>query len=272
MILNMAKKDYYNTLGVEKGATADIIKKAFYKLAAKHHPDKGGDETKFKEVNEAYQTLSDEKKRKEYDMYGESFNGGYGQGQQQQGAGFGGFGFDPSQFQDMNFDFGDMGDAFGDIFSGFGFGGPRERRGNDVSIEIEIPFADSIFGTERTVLVNKLSACNTCKSTGADKSSGTVTCTTCNGKGKVTEARRTFMGTVQSVRSCEVCDGTGQIPKTKCVDCKGHGVKQTREEIHIVVPVGITNGEMIKMIGQGEGIKNGITGDMFVKIRVNGLR
>jgi molecular chaperone DnaJ len=262
----MAKKDYYGTLGVEKNANADAIKKAFFKLAAKHHPDKGGDEAKFKEVNEAYQTLSDEKKRREYDMYGESFAGANNGG----GSGFsGGFGgFDPSQFQDMGFDFGDMGDAFGDIFSGFGFGGPRERRGNDVSIEIEIPFAESIFGTERTVLVNKISACTTCKSTGADKSAGTTTCTTCNGKGKVNEIRKTFMGTVQSVRNCTVCDGTGQIPKAKCADCKGHGVKHNREEIHIVVPVGITNGEMIKMMGQGEGIKNGASGDMFVKVRV----
>lgn len=263
----MAKKDYYNTLGVEKNASKDAIKKAFYKLAAQYHPDKGGDEAKFKEINEAYQTLSDDKKRKEYDMYGETFSNAGSSSQGPFGGGFGGF--DPSQFQDFQFDFGDMGDVFSDLFGGgFGGFGAREKRGADVSIEIEITFAESIFGTERTVLVNKLNSCKTCDATGADRSAGTTTCTTCNGKGKVHETKRTFMGAMQTVRECNVCSGTGQMSKQNCSDCKGGGVKQSREEIKINVPAGINNGEMIKMAGYGEGIKGGKSGDMFVKVRV----
>ncbi len=271
----MAKQNYYDILGVAKSANKDEIKKAFYKLAGKHHPDKGGDESKFKEINEAYQTLSDEKKKKEYDMYGESFAGRSGGSASQSQNGFGGF--NQNDFQNMNFDFGDMGgfeDMFGDMFSGFGFdgfgGSPKQRRGRDISIDIEISFEESIFGVERNVLVNKLSNCNTCEGSGAKKESGTVTCTTCNGKGKVHEARRTFMGTVQTVRVCDACDGSGKIPKEKCADCKGAGVKNSKEEIHIVIPAGINSGEMIRMTGAGEGIKNGLSGDMFIKVRVSG--
>ena len=257
----MAKQNYYDILGVSKSANKDEIKKAFYKLAGKHHPDKGGDEAKFKEINEAYQTLSDEKKKKEYDMYGESFAGRSGGSSSQSQNGFGGF--NPNDFQNMNFDFGDMGgfeDMFGDMFSGFGFGGGvKQRRGRDISIDIEISFEESIFGVERNILVNKLSSCVSCEGTGAKKESGTITCHTCNG---------TFMGTVQTVRVCDVCDGAGKIPKEKCSDCKGAGVRNTKEEIHVVIPAGINSGEMIRMASAGEGIKNGQSGDMFIKVRV----
>src|SRR4051812_4310930 len=130
----MATKDYYSVLGIDKGASKDDIKKAFYKLAAKYHPDKkGGDEAKFKEINEAYQTLSDEKKRKEYDTYGQTFNG-------QGPSGFGGFqgGFNAADFEGMQFDFGDLGDIFGDMFGGSGFGGARQKRGRDISLELDV--------------------------------------------------------------------------------------------------------------------------------------
>lgn len=255
-------KNYYDVLGVPKGASKEDIKKAFYKLAAKYHPDKkGGDETKFKEVNEAYQVLSDEKKRKEYDTYGQTFNGQGPMG----GAGFGGF--NAADFQDMQFDFGDLGDIFGDMFGG-GFGGPRTKRGRDISLEIDVTFKEAVFGTERNVLINKISTCTTCHGTGAKQGSEMVTCTTCNGQGKVHEVKKTFMGNFQSIRTCEVCQGKGKIPKERCHDCRGAGVLNKREEIHIEVPAGISNGEMIRMTGMGEAVSGGQTGDLYVKVHI----
>lgn len=261
----MATKDYYSVLGVEKGASKDDIKKAFYKLAAKYHPDKkGGDEAKFKEINEAYQTLSDEKKRKEYDTYGQTFNGQGPVG----GGGFGGFGgFNQGDFQDMQFDFGDLGDIFGDMFGG-GFGGQRQKRGRDISLEIDVPFTEAIFGTERNVLLSKVSTCVTCTGSGAKPGTKKKTCTTCNGQGKVHDVKRTFMGNFQTVNTCNVCNGLGQIPEEKCHDCKGHGVTNKREEVNIAVPAGISNGEMIRMTGMGEAVAQGTTGDLYVKINV----
>ncbi len=257
-------KDYYNVLGVEKGATKDDIKKAFYKLAAKYHPDKkGGDEAKFKEINEAYQILSDERKRKEYDTYGQTFNGAG-----PQGGGFGGFGgFNQGDFSDMQFDFGDLGDIFGDMFGG-GFGGAREKRGRDISLEIDVPFTEAIFGTQRNVLISKVSSCVTCAGTGARPGTKKKTCTTCNGQGKVRDVKKTFMGSFQTVRTCDVCHGQGQVPEEKCNDCRGAGVLNKREEIHITVPAGISNGEMIRMSGMGEAVQGGVTGDLYVKVNV----
>lgn len=257
-------KNYYDVLGVEKSAAKDDIKKAFYKLAAKYHPDKkGGDEAKFKEVNEAYQILSDEKKRKEYDTYGQTFNG-----QGPQGGGFGGFGQGGFNAGDMQFDFGDLGDIFGDMFGGGFGGGARQKRGRDISLEIDVTFKEAIFGTERHVLINKIGTCKTCTGTGAKKGSGTTTCTTCNGKGQVHDTKRTFMGTFQTVKTCEQCHGTGQVPKEKCHDCHGKGVLNMREEIHIQVPAGISSGEMIRMSLQGEAVSGGTSGDLYVKINV----
>lgn len=262
----MATKDYYNLLGVEKSASKDDIKKAFYKLAAKYHPDKkGGDEAKFKEINEAYQTLSDEKKRKEYDTYGQTFNGA---GPQAGGFGGGFGGFNQSDFADMQFDFGDLGDIFGDMFGG-GFGGAqRQKRGRDISLEIDVPFSEAIFGTERNVLLTKVATCVTCTGSGAKPGTKKKTCTTCNGQGKVHDVKRTFMGNFQSVRTCDTCNGVGQIPEEKCHDCKGNGVLNKREEVNIGIPAGISNGEMIRMTGMGEAIAQGVTGDLYVKINV----
>jgi molecular chaperone DnaJ len=260
----MATKDYYNVLGIDKGASKDDIKKAFYKLAAKYHPDKkGGDEAKFKEINEAYQTLSDEKKRKEYDTYGQTFNG-----QGPQGGGFGGFGgFNQGDFSDMQFDFGDLGDIFGDMFGGAG-GSSRQKRGRDISLEIDVPFTEAVFGTERNVLISKVSTCATCTGNGAKVGTKKKTCTTCNGQGKVHDVKRTFMGNFQTVNTCSACNGVGQIPEEKCSDCKGYGVYSKREEINIAVPAGISNGEMIRMSGMGEAVAQGVTGDLYVKINV----
>jgi molecular chaperone DnaJ len=260
-------KNYYDVLGVDKGASKDDIKKAFYKLAAKYHPDKkGGDEAKFKEINEAYQTLSDDKKRKEYDTYGQTFNGQGPMG----GGGFGGFGgFNQGDFADMQFDFGDLGDIFGDMFGGAGFGGgSRQKRGRDISLEIDVPFTEAVFGTERNVLISKVSTCVTCSGTGAKVGTKKKTCTTCNGQGKVHDVKKTFMGNFQTVHTCSTCNGVGQIPEEKCHDCKGHGVVNKREEINIAVPAGISNGEMIRMTGMGEAVAQGVTGDLYVKINV----
>ena len=258
-------KNYYDVLGVDKSASKDDIKNAFYKLAAKYHPDKkGGDEAKFKEVNEAYQILSDEKKRKEYDTYGQTFNGAG-----PQGGGFGGFGggFGQGDFADMQFDFGDLGDIFGNMFGG-GFGGGRQKRGRDISLEIDVPFTEAVFGTERNVLISKVSTCTTCSGSGAKVGSKKKTCTTCNGQGKVHDIKKTFMGNFQTVNTCTVCHGVGQVPEEKCGECKGNGVYAKREEINIEVPAGISNGEMIRMTGMGEAVTHGVTGDLYVKINV----
>jgi molecular chaperone DnaJ len=265
-------KDYYNVLGVEKKASKDDIKKAFRKLAHKYHPDKGvADESKFKEITEAYSILSDDRKRREYDSYGQAFPGGAPRSGGQTGAGgnpFGGFDF--SQFQ-QGFGQGgvefDLGDIFGDVFGG---GRSRERtpRGRDISIDLEIPFKDAVFGTSRTVLIAKVSTCTLCHGSGAKPGTELEKCATCNGSGRIHETRNSILGQFTSVRACSVCDGSGKTPKEKCTDCKGHGVLRREEEVRINVPAGIDNGEMIRMPGQGEAVKTGTAGDLYVKVHV----
>ncbi len=262
-------KDYYSVLGVDKKASADDIKKAFRKLAHKYHPDKGGtDEAKFKEITEAYSVLSDEKKRREYDTYGQSFAGGRGPstGSGQTGSPFGGFDFSGGGFGQDGAEF-DFSDIFGDIFSGRG-GRAQTPRGRDISIDLEIPFKDAVFGTTRTVLLAKVSACTICHGSGAKAGTELEKCTTCNGSGRVHEARNSILGQFTSVRTCTVCNGSGKVPKEKCLECKGQGVKRKQEEIKIQIPAGIDNGEMIRMTGQGEAIKTGVAGDLYVKVHV----
>jgi molecular chaperone DnaJ len=170
----------------------------------------------------------------------------------------------------MQFDMDDLGDIFGDMFGGFGggFGGVRERRGRDMSLEIEIPFKDAVFGTERKVVINRTSKCVSCKATGGDINAGKITCTKCNGKGKVHEMKRTMFGQIQTQKVCSDCDGVGTSYKDKCKDCKGHGVKDMKVEVSITVPAGIQNGEMVKMTEMGEAVRAGVSGDMFIKVRV----
>lgn len=261
----MAKQDYYTILGIQKGASKDEVKKAFRKLAAKYHPDKQtGDEEKFKEISEAYAVLGDEKKKAEYDTYGHAFNGAGGG--QQQGQGFGGFNWGDFQQQGggQGFEF-NINDIFGDMFGG---GGQRQQRGRDISIDIELAFADSVFGTTRKVLLTKNNVCASCTGSGAQKGTEMVTCTTCNGNGKVREERRSIMGTFQTVRECTVCTGTGKVPKEKCEDCRGAGVVKSEEEITIAIPAGIQNGEMIRMTARGEAVAHGVAGDLYIKIHV----
>jgi len=268
-------KDYYNVLGVDKKASPDDIKKAFRKLAHKYHPDKGGtDEAKFKEITEAYSILSDDKKRREYDAYGQAFAGadpsrhsgqaGFG------GNGFGGFDFSGFQqgFGGQNVEF-DFGDIFGDIFGGSRGGSPRAKsRGRDISIDIELPFKDAIFGTERKVLIGKVSTCDVCGGNGAKPGTELEQCKTCSGSGRVHEMRNSILGQFSSVRACTVCDGQGKVPKEKCSECKGQGTRRKQQEIQINIPAGIDNGEMIRMSQQGEAVKGGVAGDLYVKVHV----
>lgn len=262
----MANKDYYNILGIEKNASKEDIKKAFHKLAHKYHPDKkGGDEAKFKEVNEAYQTLSDDQKRAQYDQFGGAFGQGFGGGQ----GGFGGFGgFDFSQ-AGAGFDMGDLGDIFSEFFGG-GVGGGRAqaRRGRDISTEIQIPFKEAIFGTERTLLINKVSTCDVCQGTGGKPGTGMKKCGTCNGQGKIHETKRSIFGTFSSVRPCEACHGSGEIPSEKCANCRGAGVLKKENEVKVVIPAGIKDGEMIRMTGMGEAIPRATAGDLYIKVNV----
>ncbi|HTR19017.1 MAG TPA: molecular chaperone DnaJ [Candidatus Paceibacterota bacterium] len=254
-------KNYYDILGVQKNASEDDIKKAFRKLAQKYHPDKkGGDEAKFKEVSEAYAVLSDKKKRAEYDAHGRTFAGAGGQG-------FGGYDF--SNFQG----FGGNGQAFefdlGDIFSEFfGQGGVRTGRGRDISIDIELTFREAIFGVERRVLISKLGLCQTCNGTGGKPGSKTVTCTTCNGKGSIRETRNSFFGSFTQERVCPHCHGKGEVPEILCETCHGAGVLKREEEIRVIVPAGVEDGEMIRMPGRGEATSVGNAGDLYVKLHV----
>ncbi len=264
-------KDYYSILGVSKTATEDEIKTAFRKLAHKYHPDKkGGDEKKFKEVSEAYAVLSDKKKRAEYDTYGHTFagggpKGGFGDFDFADFARQGGFGFEGFQGGRGAFEF-DLGDMFGEFFGSTG--SPRARRGRDISIDLELAFREAIFGTERRVLIAKQSVCASCGGSGAKKGSKLVTCTSCNGKGEIRETRRSFFGTFTTSRTCPRCNGRGEVPETPCELCRGEGVMKREEEIRVVVPAGVEDGEMIRMPRMGEVAPGGAAGDLYVKIHV----
>jgi len=263
-------KDYYETLGVNKGASKEEIKKAFYKLAHKYHPDKkDGNEAKFKQVNEAYQVLSDDSKRSKYDQFGSADAQGFGGSRQ----GFEGFDF--SGFQNGNadfsssFDMGNLNDIFSDFFGG-GMGGGRTqaRRGRDISTEIQISFSDSIFGINRKILLTKTSSCPSCKSSGAKAGTKMETCKHCNGQGKIREQKRTIFGNIASTKVCEICQGAGEVPRELCETCRGKGVSRREEEISIVIPAGIRDGEMVRMTGYGEAVSKGTTGDLYIKINV----
>ncbi len=250
-------KDYYQVLEIEKGASKDEVKKAFRRLASKYHPDKKtGDENKFKEVSEAYSVLGDEKKRAEYDSYGRAFNGG--------GAGFSGF--NGNFAQGMEFDINDIFENFGDMFGGFG--GSRQRRGNDISIDIELSFRESIFGTNRTVRLSKNTTCSECEGSGGKTGAEMVSCRICNGQGRVRETRNSILGSFATVRECTDCRGRGQTPKEKCPHCAGIGVKREESEIAIKIPAGIQDGEVVRMTGYGEHIPAGVPGDLYVKLHV----
>lgn len=251
-------KDYYTILGIAKNATQDDIKKAFRKLAHKYHPDKeGGDESKFKEISEAYSVLSDDKRRAEFDSYGRVFNEGGGGGG---GFDFSGAGFGAQDFQDF-----DLGDIFGDFFGG---SRRQQKRGRDISIDLELSFEESVFGSERKVLLTRGVTCSTCEGSGAKKETEFSTCTTCNGNGQIHDTKRSILGTFTSVRTCEMCNGKGKVPKEKCNVCRGVGIHRKEGEISISVPANVNNGEMIRLSGAGEAVAGGAAGDLYVKLHV----
>jgi molecular chaperone DnaJ len=263
-------KNYYEVLGIEKSATKDDIKKAFRKLAHQFHPDKkDGNADKFKEVNEAYTILSDDKKRAEYDTYGRVFNeaggGGAGpggfNGQDSGGFDFSGFG-NGQGFQDF-----DLGDIFGDIFGG-SRGAARQSRGRDISMDLEITFEEAIFGTERKILLTKTGQCEHCHGTGGEPNTEMKTCEACNGKGKVHETRRSFIGSFSTVVECVACHGRGKVPKEKCSVCRGVGVRNKQQEITVKIPSGLDDGEMIRLGGAGEAVPSGSAGDLYIKVHV----
>lgn len=279
-------KDYYNILGVSKEATDDEIKKAYRKLAHKHHPDKqGGDEAKFKEANEAYQVLSDKEKRSQYDQYGQTFEQA-----QSQGGGFSGFeGFrDFSSFAegfDFNFGggrgrggggFSGFEDIFGDIFSQAGFGGQsrnkKRNRGEDIQIDVEISFLEMAQGAEKEVELYKRVRCGKCQGEGVEPGHKKVECPTCQGEGQVRTNRRTILGTFQQTSLCPDCQGEGKIPEKKCSKCGGDGRTREYEKTKIRIPAGIDNGQSIRLEGMGEAPPlargGGEAGDLYVAIHV----
>ncbi|HWB38717.1 MAG TPA: molecular chaperone DnaJ [Candidatus Saccharimonadales bacterium] len=258
----MAKRDYYEVLGVGKDASADEIKKAFRKAAIEHHPDRGGDEDKFKEINEAYEVLKDPAKKQRYDQFGHAGVGGNG-GNPFAGGGFNG--------QNINFDFGDLG--LGDIFSSFFGGGqqggrPRQARGRDVEANVEISFENAIFGTEVEVSLNLDDTCEHCKGTTVEPGHELKTCDQCGGNGQVVTVTKTIFGNIQQAAVCPKCKGSGKVPEKVCTVCHGKGTQSKRQNIQLKIPAGIDDGATIRLHEKGEAVANGPKGDLYVNVRV----
>ncbi|HSX46238.1 MAG TPA: molecular chaperone DnaJ [Candidatus Saccharimonadia bacterium] len=256
------KRDYYEVLGVGKDASADEIKKAFRRAAVEHHPDRGGDETKFKEINEAYEVLKDTDKRKRYDQFGHSGVGGASGNPF--GGGFGGG-------QNVNFDFGDLG--LGDIFSSFfgggtGAGPQRQARGRDVEAHVEISFEQAVFGTDVDLSLNLEDTCEHCKGTTVEPGYELKTCDECGGSGQVVNVMRTVFGNIQQAAVCPKCHGTGKVPEKACTVCRGKGTQAKHQNIQLKIPAGIDDGATIRLREHGEAIANGPKGDLYVNVRV----
>jgi molecular chaperone DnaJ len=262
----MAKRDYYEVLGVGKGASADEVKKAFRRLAIQYHPDKqGGDEVKFKEINEAYEILKDPSKRQRYDQFGHAGVGSSAASDGNPYSGFGGGG------QNVNFDFGDLG--LGDIFENFfGGGGGRgqrqQRRGRDVETKVEISFESAIFGSEVPLSMHIDDTCSHCKGTTVEPGHELKTCPTCNGSGQVVSVARTIFGNIQQARPCQQCTGAGKVPEKVCSVCHGKGTERKAQQITLRIPAGIDDGAVIRLREHGEATANGPKGDLYVNIRV----
>ena len=259
------KRDYYEVLGVDRGADEATIKKAYRQLAKKYHPDMNpGDkeaEKKFKEASEAYAVLSDAEKRRQYDQFGHAAfeQGGGGAG------GFGGF----------DFNGGDMGDIFGDIFGDL-FGGGRSRRANNgpmkganVRTAVRITFEEAVFGCEKQLDLNLKDECTTCHGTGAKPGTSPETCPKCGGKGQIVYTQQSLFGTVRNVQTCPDCNGSGKIVEEKCADCHGSGYITNRKKIAVTIPAGIDNGQSIRIREKGEpGVNGGPRGDLLVEVQV----
>jgi molecular chaperone DnaJ len=263
----MSKRDYYEVLGVSKGASADEIKKAFRKAAVQHHPDKeGGDETKFKEINEAYEVLKDQQKRQRYDQFGHAGVGGASGGGYAGSNPFEGFGG-----QNVHFDFGGDG-GLGDIFGQF-FGGGQQRsqgprRGRDVEARIQLTFEEAIFGVEETISLDMDDECTHCKGTTVEPGYSMKVCDTCKGAGQQTRVMNTMFGAIQQAVTCETCNGKGKVPEKVCTVCHGKGTERRKQSITLKVPAGIDDGSTIRLKDRGEAIGGGARGDLYVHIRV----
>lgn len=255
------KRDYYEVLGVDRGADEAQIKSAYRKLAKKYHPDMHpGDkeaEAKFKEASEAYAVLSDAEKRRQYDQFGHAaFEGGAG--------GAGGFDFSGMDFSDI----------FGDIFGDFFGGGARRAsngpmKGQSIHTSVTITFEEAAFGCEKEIELVLKDECPTCKGSGAKPGTSKTTCSRCGGKGKIITTAQSFFGTVQNVTTCPECSGSGQMIKDKCVDCHGTGYVAKKKKISVSIPAGIDHGQRVRIRDKGEpGINGGPRGDLMVEVRV----
>lgn len=250
--------DYYQVLGVSKGASQEEIKKAYYKLAHKYHPDKGGDKEKMKEINEAYQILSDREKRAQYDKFGNTFEGAGSQ--------------DFNWAWGQDFDFDDLGEIFEDFFS---FGGARKtrkrdlKRGQNIRIDMEIPLEQTLSPLERKINLYKQIVCPRCQGKGAEPGTSLNECFSCRGTGEVQQVKRMFFGSFTSWTICPECKGEGQKPETPCNVCKGEGRVRGEEAVNIVIPAGVDTGQVMRFVGKGEaGRRAGPAGDLFVSILV----
>ncbi|MBQ0017564.1 MAG: molecular chaperone DnaJ [Clostridiales bacterium] len=267
----MASKDYYETLGVSKSASADEIKSAYRKLAKKYHPDLHPNDqvaaAKFKEINEAYEVLGDEQKKQNYDQFGSADGNPFGAG------GFGGFNTGNFSGGFSTDDFGDFGSIFGDIFGG-AFGSSRkskqrEVRGDDINLKMDLSFMEACTGVKKTINVSRIETCSECNGTGAKNGTEFTTCPTCNGTGEVRYTQQTFMGRIVNVGPCQDCHGTGKKIKTTCSHCGGAGTVRNSRTINISIPAGIDNDQIltIKNEGHANGTK-GSKGDLHLHITV----
>lgn len=263
----MAGKDFYSILGVSKSASPEEIKKSFRRLAHEHHPDKGGDAQKFKDINEAYQVLGDEAKRKQYDQFGSAAFENGGMGGPGGFGGFGGFGQQGGFSVNME-DMGDLGEMFGGMF-GFGGGRSKQKRGANIEVDVTLDFLESVKGVEKAVKLYKHDRCSSCDGNGAEKGSQLITCKTCSGKGQVQHVQRTILGNIQMQTPCAECFGTGKVPEKPCPSCKGVGVERRERELTVHIPAGISDGEALRIDSEGEHPgKGGKAGDLYVRIHV----
>ncbi len=275
-------EDYYKILGVSKDASEDEIKKAYRKLAHKHHPDKkGGDEAKFKEINSAYQVLSNAKKRQQYDQFGSGFDQPGGPGGAGGFSGFSDFGDFAQGSSDGGWEFnfggsqqggaGGFEDIFSDVFRSAGFGGRASTQqpvGSDIAVDIDVTFEEMAKGVEKEIQLYKKVKCSHCDGTGAEDKK-MKTCSQCKGTGKITKTVRTIFGNIQQQVVCDKCHGAGKIPEKKCKHCGGDGVTKENQTVKIKVPAGIENGQTIKVVGQGESIQGGSAGDLYTTVHVS---
>lgn len=268
-------KNYYDILGVPKTATADEIKKAYRKLAHQHHPDKGGgDEAKFKEVNEAYQVLSDQGKRQQYDQFGQTFDGAGGfPGGGFPGGGFGQGGFSQGDFSGAGFDFGNMEDVLGAFFGGASGRGSRgrtrERRGDDLLFTVTLSLKDAAFGATQVISYKRSVLCGRCHGERAEPGTTTTTCATCQGTGAVTQTRQTILGSIRTSEVCPTCDGAGVTVPTPCTQCRGSGLELVEEKLDVHFPAGIDAGQTLRLTGKGSWTDpKGSPGDILLEIAI----